>query len=238
MKTKRRSAVITAALFVFGACAAVIPARAQEATASMTGTVTDPSGAAVVSATVQARDVDRGTVTTATTNEQGQFTLSQLPVGTYEVRVTGAGFQTSVRPGVTLVLDQVARLDFQLQVGQVSQTLEVNAEAPLLQTETTQLSTVIESKTITDLPLASRNYVQLTLLAPGAITTNPAGFTNGITTGLGPGGNDAEEPYINGNHSQANNYLLDGMDNNQVSDNLVGYAPNQDAIQEFNLITQ
>ena len=80
--------------------------------------------------------------------------------------------------------------------------------------------------------------MQLTLLAPGAVTPNPNGFTNGITTGLGPGGNDASRPYINGNHEQANNFLLDGLDNNQVSDNLMGYTPNADAIAEFNMITQ
>ncbi len=212
-------------------------ARAQGVTASITGSITDPSGAPIPSASVIATDQDRGTQVSARTNDAGIYNLSQLPVGTYSVRVEASGFQTAVERSVLLVLNQAAKIDIKLQVGAVSQTVEVNSEAPVLQTETTELSTNINAKTISDLPLASRNYVQLTLLAPGAVTPSPSGFTNGITTGLGPGGNDASRPFINGNHEQANNFLLDGMDNNQISDNLVGYSPNADAIQEFTLIT-
>ena len=83
-----------------------------------------------------------------------------------------------------------------------------------------------------DAALASRNYVQLTLLAPGSVSTDPSSFNNGNNT-AGYGG----RPLINGNREQANNFLLDGMDNNQVSDNLLGYTPAPDAIEEFNLIT-
>src|SRR5581483_7224748 len=90
----------------------------------------------------------------------------------------------------------------------------------------------IDSRTNTQLPLATRNYVQLTLLAPGSVHPNPQNFENGQTTGNGA------RPYINGNREQANNFILDGVDNNQASDNLVGYAPSPDAIQEFNLISQ
>lgn len=95
-----------------------------------------------------------------------------------------------------------------------------------------RLSTVIDANTNVSLPLATRNYVQLTLLAPGSVNPNP----QSLTSVQGPGGGG--RPYINGNREQANNFLLDGMDNNQVSDNLVGYTPSVDAIQEFNLITQ
>jgi len=98
--------------------------------------------------------------------------------------------------------------------------------------EATQVDTIINASTNDNLPLASRNYVQLTLLAPGSVSTDPSSFNNGNNTG-GYGG----RPLINGNREQANNFLLDGMDNNQVSDNLLGYTPAPDAIQEFNLIT-
>ena len=117
-------------------------------------------------------------------------------------------------------------------MGNIVDTVEVNAAPPLLQTESTQLGTVIDSRTNTQLPLATRNYVQLTLLAPGSVHPNPQNFQNGQTTG------STARPYINGNREQSNNFLLDGVDNNQVSDNNVGYAPNSDAIQEFNLISQ
>jgi hypothetical protein len=206
-------------------------AFAQEVTASITGTVTDQSGAAVAGANVIAKSVERGITYTAVTNEAGIYRISQLPVGNYDLRIEKQGFQTSLYPGLTLVLNQAARIDVELKVGQVSQTIEVSGAAPLLKTETTQVDTIIDSATNDALPLATRNYVQLTLLAPGAVTPNPGGFNNGDNVQSGA------RPYINGNREQSNNFLLDGMDNNQVSDNLLGYTPAPDAIQEFNLIT-
>ncbi|MGB9432048.1 MAG: TonB-dependent receptor, partial [Candidatus Acidiferrum sp.] len=169
---------------------------------------------------------------TATTNDSGLFRIAQLPVGNYELRVEKTGFQTSLYPAFTLVLNQVAVINVELKVGQVSQTIEVTGAAPVLKTESTQVDTIINASTNDNLPLASRNYVQLTLLAPGSVSTDPSSFNNGNNTG-GYGG----RPLINGNREQANYFLLDGMDNNQVSDNLLGYTPAPDAIEEFNLIT-
>src|SRR3954468_20615858 len=205
---------------------------AQEVTATITGTITDPSGASVAGAKVTAKDLDRGTDWPTTTNGEGFYILPRLPIGRYEVRVEQQGFQKSVQSPVELQLNQAARLDFELKVGSIVDTVEVTTAPPLLQTESTQLSTVIDSRTNTQLPLATRNYVQLTLLAPGSVHPNPQGFQNGQTTG------GTARPYINGNREQSNNFLLDGVDNNQVSDNNVGYSPNSDAIQEFNLISQ
>jgi hypothetical protein len=207
------------------------PAWGQDVTATITGTVSDPSGAAVAGATVTAKDVSRGSSTSSVTNDYGIYRISQLPIGNYEMRVEKQGFQTSLIPAFTLVLNQTARVDVGLRVGQVTQTIEVTGAAPILKTESTQVDTIIDAATNDALPLATRNYVQLTLLAPGSITTNPGGFNNGDNV------NSGERPYINGNREQSNNFLLDGMDNNEVSDNLLGYTPAPDAIQEFNLIT-
>ena len=207
-------------------------AWAQEVTATITGTVTDSTGAAVAGATVTAKSVERGTVFKDVSNDLGFYRISQLTVGNYELRVEKDGFQTAMYPAFTLVLNQVARIDVALKVGQVSQTIEVTGAAPVLKTEATQVDTMINGATNDSLPLASRNYVQLTLLAPGAVSTDPSSFNNGNNTG-GYGG----RPLINGNREQSNNFLLDGMDNNQVSDNLLGYTPAPDAIEEFNLIT-
>jgi hypothetical protein len=203
----------------------------QEVTASITGTVTDPGGGAVAGATVTAKDVARGTVSTVTTNSEGTFFITRIPVGTYDVRIEAAGFQTALQPGIVLVLNQTARLEIQLKVGLKTEIVEVSAAPPVLQTDTTQVSTIIDARTNDNLPLATRNYVQLTLLSPGSITPNPGSFNTGDNTGSGG------RPYINGNREQSNNFLLDGMDNNQVSDNLLGYTPAPDAIEEFNLIT-
>jgi len=216
------------------ACWMSIPqvAWAQQVTAAITGVVTDPSGAPIGNATVAAKDTQRGTAWTTQTNDAGAYNLPRVPIGIYDITVQAKGFQTASRPAVTLEINQTARVDVQMTIGEVSQTVEVTGSVPLLQTESTQLGTVIGAKTNEDLPLASRNYVQLTLLAPGTIQPDPSSMTGALTTA------NSGRPYVNGNREQANNFLLDGMDNNQVSDNLVGYTPSPDAIQEFNMITQ
>ncbi len=205
---------------------------AQQVAAAITGQVTDASGAAIVGAKVTATDIDRGETFPTTTDSSGIYNLPRVPVGTYNVKVDNTGFQSAQKSNVTLELNQVARIDFNLQVGNTTQSIEVTSAAPILQTESTQLSTVLDARTNESLPLATRNYVQLTLLSAGSVHPDPSTFTNGQTTA------SSGRPYINGNREQANNFILDGMDNNQVSDNLVGYAPSVDAIQEFNLITQ
>jgi hypothetical protein len=207
------------------------PVPAQDVTATITGTVMDPTGGAVVGATVTAKSVERGTIFRSESNEAGIYRITQLPVGNYELRVEKNGFQTSLYPAFALVLNQVARIDVQLKMGQVSETVEVTGASPILKTESTQIDTIIDSKTNDALPLATRNYVELTLLSPGAVHPDPSSFNNGDNVQSGA------RPFINGNREQANNFLLDGMDNNQVSDNLLGYTPSPDAIEEFNLIT-
>ncbi len=223
-------------LYFFSLVAAVLllllPARAQDVTAAINGVVTDPSGAAISGAKVTAKDLDRGTVFPATANSDGAYTLPRLPIGRYEIRVEGKGFQSAVKPDVVLQLNQVAKVDFQLQVGDINQTVEVTSAAPILQTESTQLGTVIDSHTATQLPLASRNYNQLTLLTPGATTTSPTAFTGAQSTF------NSGRPYINGNREQANEYFLDGMENTEISNNDTAFSPSVDAIQEFNVITQ
>ncbi len=213
-------------------CGLTLPVWSQEVTASITGTVTDPSGAAVQGATVTATSEERGLTYTAVTNDSGLYRIAQLPVGTYSLKIEKPGFASVAHLPFVLTLNQVARVDVGMKIGQATETVEVTGTAPVLETDVTQVDTIINAATNDNLPLASRNYVQLTLLSPGAVTTNPASFTSGNNTDFYSG-----RPLINGNREQANNFLLDGMDNNQVSDNLLGYTPAPDAIQEFNLIT-
>jgi hypothetical protein len=228
MKLKSISLFAVVFLSVFS----LIPtAFGQQVTAAITGRVTDASGAAVPAANVAATDKDRGTEWPTTSNGEGVFNLPRLPIGNYSLKVTHAGFQAAVVPSITLDMNQVARIDVPLQVGAVTQTVDVTSSAPLLQTQSTEVGQVIDERTNVELPLATRNYVQLTLLAPGSIHPNPSGFKSGLTTDA------SARPNVNGNREQSNNFMLDGLDNNQVSDNLVGYAPAVDAIQEFNEIT-
>lgn len=209
-----------------------LTAWSQEVTAGITGTVTDPSGAAVRGATAVATDTEHGTNWTAQTNDSGVFNITRLPVGSYTVRVTAAGFQTATYPRFTLVLNQTASLNFQMKLGQTSETVEVTGEAPVLQTQSTEVSTLIDANTNVSLPLASRNYLQLTLLAPGATNVDPDGMRQPQSM------LDSGRPYINGNREQANEFLLDGQLNSEDKNNETGYQPGIDAIQEFNLITQ
>ncbi len=206
--------------------------QAQNVTASITGTVTDSAGAVVPGAKVTAHDIQRGTTWPTQTNAAGVYVLTQLAVGDYDVKVEAPGFSTALHPAFTLVMNQTARLDFTMTAGKVSQTVNVNTAPPLLQTETTELGTLIDAHTNVTLPLATRNYNQLTLLSPGAVSTNPGSFTGAQTTF------QSGRPYVNGNREQTNDYLLDGMDNNQIDNNDVAYAPSVDSIQEFNLISQ
>src|SRR5579862_4380907 len=208
------------------------PLQGQDVTAAITGSVVDPTGASIVGATITAKDTERQIAYTVHTNTAGGFHIPRIPVGTYDLNVGAPGFQTAIYSAITLILNQTARVDFRLQLGLASETVDVTSTTPLLHTDTAQLSTVIDAHTNVDLPLLSRNYIELALLAPGSVHPDP----QTLTSGDGPWG--AGRPYINGNREQANNILLDGMDNNQVSDNLVGFSPSVDAIQEFSLITQ
>ena len=207
------------------------PAWCQQISAAITGEVVDAAGAALNGATVTVTDTDRGTVYVAKTHDTGIYNFAQIPIGNYSVRVEATGFQTAVQSHVTLVLNQTARLDFKMGVGAVTNTVEVTSESQQLQSETTQVSTLINASAITNIPLATRNYVELTLLAPGSVSPDNSTFNNGDNTASGG------RPYINGNREQSNNFILDGMDNNQTSDNLLAFTPSPDAIQEFNLIT-
>ncbi len=166
------------------ACALVVTAvtrtvGAQEVTAAVLGRVVDQNDAPIANARISATDESRGTAWTTESNSDGVFNLPRLPVGVYEIRVEASGFKAWVRTKFQLVLNQTARVDVKMEVGEITQTTEVTAAAPVLQTDTTQLGTVIDSRTNVALPLATRNYIQLTLLAPGSLNPNPPTLTNG-----------------------------------------------------------
>jgi hypothetical protein len=216
-------------LFLFLVCSV---AFGQDISAKITGTVTDASGAVISGANVTATETSRGTVYPTQTNSAGIYYLSPLPIGDYTLKITASGFSAAEHPAISLAMNQTARVDVAMTVGQASQTVEVSSRAPLLQTDETFLGTVLDARANTTLPLATRNYNQLTLLSPGAVSLNPGAFT-GSQASFQVG-----RPYINGNREQTNNYILDGMDNNQIDNNDVAFAPSVDAIQEFNLISQ
>ena len=198
----RTNKSLTVALTVFAALALlnVSPfAWGQEVTANIVGTVLDPSGAPIKGATVVARDVQRGVVWTATTNDAGAFNIGRLPVGTYTAEASAEGFDKTIYPAFALTLNQTERFEFKMRVGKVSETVEVSSAIQLLQTDTTDISTHIDSVVTENVPLLTRNYGQLTLLTPGAVSTNPRSFTSGQNTF------QVGRPYINGNREQTSN---------------------------------
>ena len=226
-----RSMLASGALCLFLSGSAMT-AHAQDATAAVTGVVADGSGAAISGANVTITDVDRANSMRVATNGTGAYNFARLPIGTYTLKVEAPGFKTVSYSAFTLILNQTGRFDVRMEVGQLTESVQVSSAQPLLQQDSTLVSTIIDATTNVALPLASRNYLQLTLLAPGVTTPNPTAMTTAQRI------DTAGEPYVNGNRAQSNNYLLDGMDNNQTSDNLVAYSPSPDAIEEFNLITQ
>ena len=194
--------------------------------------MTDASGGAIVKAAVTARDLERGTVWPVVTNEEGIYIFPRIPNGSYTLRVEAQGFKTFIHPGIQLEINEHGRLDVTLQLGAVTETVEVTGEAALLQTETTQVGVVVGAQTIDDTPLMSRNLMELTLLIPGVTAVDPSTFNTGTHADAAGG-----RPFVNGNREQSNNFMLDGVDGNQISDNLGPYQPSPDAIQEMKVIT-
>ncbi len=226
----RSSAIVLVVLTLVLLTRLAPTASAQTFTATLTGTVTDPNGAVVPNVQVVVTNQGTKLEHTAQTGESGIYTIPFLPVGNYVISVEYTGFKKLLSNEIKLEVNQTARVDFTLEVGEVSQQVTVEGVAPILQTESTTVGQVITGNTTVNLPLNGRNFQQLTLLVPGAITPNTNGFT-----GAGP--NAQGRPYVNGNREQGNSFLLDGISVDETIDNRIGYKPNVDAIAEFRIET-
>jgi hypothetical protein len=205
-------------------------AFAQTGAASITGLLTDQSGAAAPGVTVTATNQATNVPYTAVSNDAGSFTITSVPVGTYVVKAELSGFKTPTTKPIKLEAKQIARIDFRLEVGSLEDTVEVTAEAAVLQTESATVGEVISGETLQSLPLNGRNAGQLALLVPGALTVNPRGFTTIGSVTL-------SRPFVNGNREQTNNYLMDGLDVNETIDNRISYQPSPDALAEMSVET-
>ena len=159
-----RAACTSIMLFL---CAGVLPLLAQSA--QIAGRVVDSTGGIVSDVTITVTNVETGVKRTTASNLEGNYVVPLLPPGNYQVRVEKQGFRPIARSGVILVVDQSARLDFVLEVGQITAIVDVTAEAPIVTTESGTLSQVIDERRIIDLPLNGRNAGELVFLTPGAI---------------------------------------------------------------------
>jgi hypothetical protein len=204
-------------------------ASAQELGATLTGSVSDPSGALVPNATVLVHSEDTNADTrTVVTNNSGGFNITNLPAGRYSVTVNIAGFQTYVASNVILNVAEKRSLDVQLKAGQVSERVEVTAENAPIQTTTAEQSGTVTGEQVRELALNNRNFEQLILLQPGVANALPdkVGFGLANNTSIS----------VNGARTGANNYTVDGADiNDSGSNGTLLNTPSIDAIQEFTL---
>jgi Carboxypeptidase regulatory-like domain/TonB dependent receptor len=224
--------VLQACVLILGAVIALsVSCLAQTYTATITGTVTDPNGAGVPNVKVVA--VNQGTKLehTAQTGDSGVYTLPFLPIGEYVVTVEAPGFRKLVSNPIKLEVNQIARIDLKMVIGDLTQEVMINDVLPILQTESTTVGQVITGNTTVNLPLNGRSFQQLTLLVPGAISPNVGSFT---TPRPNTGGG---RPFVNGNREQGNAFLFDGVSLDETLDNLIGYKPSIDAIAEFRVET-
>ncbi len=207
---------------------AAMPLAAQQGRGSITGTVTDASGAAVPAAGVRIVNSGTNAVYTTTSNDEGYFTAPALQVGSYSVGVEKHGFKRINRSGITLQVDQRVALVLQLEIGTTSESIEVIGEAPLVDMSSATVGKVIERRRITDLPLNGRSALALVMLTPGV--KSQAGPTN---SGFADRGIALSAISINGGPSSLNSFVLDGGNNNSAFLADLNVNPTVDAVEEF-----
>jgi len=205
---------------------------AAQTLGGINGQVADTTGAVIPGATVTITNTDTNAIRSLSTNEAGLYTAPGLTPGPYEVRVETAGFSPQAR-SLTLQVQQTARLDFELEVGQVSESIEVTSEAALLDTSNVTVGTVIDNQRIVDLPLNGRNFLQLVALSPN------------VTYGFGSQGNTSRQGgqrmdqnmSVSGQRATWNRYTLDGVENTDPNFNTYVVLPSTDFLQEFKVQT-
>lgn len=258
----RLLATLTVSVLMALSLTATIFAQSNKATLS--GAVTDAQGAVVTDADVTIRNIATGATRQIKTNADGFFEAPLLDIGAYEVTVTRQGFQTVKRENITLQTGTETTVDVQLPAGEVTSQVTVTAEAPLVQTETSERGTIVTGREVTELPLSGRNFTQLATLTPGVARSSNAGgaggtgpdarsFNNGDPRAGngGPGASNAQGStessrfsrsggaglIVNGQRPTNNNFSLDGVDNNEPQFGTIGVFPNPDSIAEFKIST-
>jgi outer membrane receptor protein involved in Fe transport len=231
---KNRGVLLLGAVFCF--CAAVVPTHlfGQAATAAISGRVTDASGAAIPAASVTVKNTATSVTQSTTTDDQGRYSVPELPIGTYDVTVAKTGFQNALRSGLTLNVGSAPVIDIQMMVGQATETVSVSAEAAQVETTTSAVSSLVNQTQMRELPLNGRNFEQLILLAPG-VSTYPAGGSSALTS-------VANAYSIAGTRPEGYANTLDGEDvlnywQRNAGGNVTGTSLGIDSIAEFQTLT-
>ena len=213
------------------------PAAFAQSTGTVSGVVTDASGAALPGTLVEATSQGTGQVRTATAGDDGFYSIPLLPPGLYDLKASLTGFTNLIRRGVRVTGSETARANLSLAVGGRSEDVTVVADAPLIETGNATLGIVIDEKKVVDLPLNGRSFAQLGTLIPGVVA--PPASLGGAGGDATPGGfgNVTGGFNVNGMRNQSNNFLLDGASNNDTFNTGFVLRPPPDAIQEFKILT-
>lgn len=239
MKIQKTRTVRQFFCFAISVAAIAITSFAQTESARIQGTVADANGAALAGATVTIRSTGTGREVKVTTRDDGTYSALALQPGQYQIEVGQANFKTT-KQDVTLEVAQTAVLNFTLETGEVSETVTVTADIPQIETATSAIGQVIQGREAVELPLNGRNVLELARLSPGVTQGVPAGFATGVSgnaetyRGRNTGGAALS---VNGQRTQANSFLLDGVDNNESLVNTINVFPSAEAVQEFRVQT-
>jgi Carboxypeptidase regulatory-like domain len=219
---------------VVALCLLPVGLAAQAVTGTILGTVTDTSGAAVPGATVTLTNQGTGLTRTIVTDQAGEYTAPSLPTGKYKIVAELPGFKTATLSDIELTVDTKVRVNARLEVGAVAETVTVAAASPLVQVATSELGTTVQEEQIKTLPLNGRNFVNLTRTVPGVVR----GIPGANIDGAGSLAWRASASFsANGQRPRDNNYMLDGVDNNETWLQTVVLFPSVDALDEFKLQT-
>jgi hypothetical protein len=213
---------------------AIVPARAQTPSGEISGIVADASGLPVPGVTITLTNQATNVVRVVQSNESGLYVMSAIPPGTYDLKAELSGFRTIERKDIGVQVGSASRISMTLEVGELSESLEVKAGAPLIQTENAAISTVIENRAIVELPLNGRNYLQLASLIPGATTNGPSSSQGKQRMG---GQRNSFALNVAGQRIHYNHYSLDGVENTDLNFNSYMLLPSVDALEEFNVIS-
>jgi hypothetical protein len=209
---------------------------AQTVTGAIRGIITDPSGAIVPNATVTAINVATSVATVAKTNGAGEYAIRFLQIGQYKLTVEAPGFSSAKYGPFALEIDQTAKIDIPLTVGANTTTVEVSDQLqPILNTENATLGETFTENTINNVPLNGRDFSQLTVFTPGAVSTGYG--TYGQQNSVERSTNANNEADVNGSRQQSNNYLLDGQEINENINNTIGYSPSPDSLDQLRVIS-
>ncbi|MBZ5666082.1 MAG: TonB-dependent receptor [Acidobacteriia bacterium] len=207
-------------LVVFAVLALSFSAFAQVQNGQFTGTVTDPTGAAIANAKISVTNPATDLNVSTTTNSSGNYAVKELPIGSYKLTVEAAGFKTVSNSGVQINAGTISHVDFKLQIGKASEVIEVSGEAAAVNTEDSKLATTVSSTQINNLPLNGRNVFDLMQLSTGAVNVNGVDFENGHGT------------VVNGVREDFNGFLINGVSNKGLSGGVVN-VPIEDSVEEF-----